>query len=346
MTATRESAFPLGSILTRPSNRTAFTVATRVAAFLLLFWPAAASSQDSAISVSNGSATAQVAPGEARSPGGSSESPVGSGSDRTKTGQWLHSPPAGTAGGGGDPGAKSNPTGDRVDGLIRATRHPKWKTRWNAVNELGLLKEPRGIPALVERALRDDNPHPRWRSLWAMRTIDRKGTDVVPRLLGGLEDGDPDVLHNAAIALAFFGRPEARAQLLRALSDPIEFRRWEAVYSFRDLGNAAVVDALLPLLDVVNESSTRVRGETALVLGRIGDDRVVPALVRTLRADDSREVRWRAALALMSVGDACLTGVLQDVLSFETDTRVREQINKTIAAMGRSKRRRECPAER
>ena len=56
--------------------------------------------------------------------------------------------------------------------LVAATRHPVWKVRWDAVNELGLRKDPDGIAALAERALHDDNSHPRMRSLWAISAID------------------------------------------------------------------------------------------------------------------------------------------------------------------------------
>ena len=48
-----------------------------------------------------------------------------------------------------------------VEDLIEATENPDWKVRWDAVNTLGNLKDRRGIPALVNRAIYDDNPHPR-----------------------------------------------------------------------------------------------------------------------------------------------------------------------------------------
>ena len=51
------------------------------------------------------------------------------------------------------------PSGDPVLALIRDTGDPDWKVRWDAVNELGKLKDRRAVPALVDRALYDDNPH-------------------------------------------------------------------------------------------------------------------------------------------------------------------------------------------
>ncbi len=322
----RVPASPVGLAAPRPDVGTAFAVAARLAVIVLAIWPAAVSAANSAT----------VAP---------SSSASGPGHDRAAIGRSSKTSPSAVSAAAADARPRNQPTVEPVPDLIRATRDPIWKKRWDAVNALGILKDPRGMAALTERSLHDDNPHPRWRSLWAMSAVDRKATAAIPTLVEGLQSADPIVVHNAAIALAFFGRPEALDQLLRTLNDPDNFRRWEIVFSFRKLRNAAVVPALVPLLDAANEPSTRVRGETALVLSRIGDgdDTVAPALMRSLRTDVSHKVRWRAALALASVGDACLTAVLRDIMSSETVSRVREQIKKTIAAIGRSKRRRECP---
>ena len=81
-----------------------------------------------------------------------------------------------------------------LEDLIKATEDPTWKVRWDAVNALGELQDPRGIPALVQRALHDDNPHPRWRSLWALKAVDSQGLQVIPGLRSGLHDPDPVVV--------------------------------------------------------------------------------------------------------------------------------------------------------
>ncbi|MFB3120431.1 MAG: HEAT repeat domain-containing protein [Stenotrophomonas maltophilia] len=58
-----------------------------------------------------------------------------------------------------------------LEELIRATKSPDWKTRWDAVNDLGNLKDPKAIPSLASRAHYDDNSHPRWRSLWSLASV-------------------------------------------------------------------------------------------------------------------------------------------------------------------------------
>ncbi len=334
MTPSRDS----GSILTR--IRKGLTAAARLGAFLFAFWPTAAFMATSAKELPNGRAD----PVGLRLSGEPSKTAVRPAGDRAQVGAATESSPAGAGGGWLDQGSESGSTGDSLEQLLRATRDPNWKKRWDAVNELGKLKDPRGMSALVERALYDDNPHPRWRSLWAISAIDRKGVDALPGLMDALENADPNVAHNAAIALAYFGQPEARPRILRTLGDPLEFRRWEAVFSLRRLGNKETVPALLRLLNGGTEPSARVRGEAVLVLSRIGDETIVPTLVETLRADVSHEVRWRAALALKSLADVCVTGPLREALSSETDAKVREQIGVALAAVGQPERHRACPS--
>ena len=50
-----------------------------------------------------------------------------------------------------------------------------WGVRWRAVNVLGSIRDPRGIEGLARRALTDDNPHVRWRSLWALARTEPDG---------------------------------------------------------------------------------------------------------------------------------------------------------------------------
>ena len=220
-----------------------------------------------------------------------------------------------------------------IDDLIRATEDPNWKTRWDAVNALGNLKDPRGVPALAQRALLDENPHPRWRSLWALSSVDQAGTDAIPLFRAGLESSDPEEVRNAAVALAFFDQEEAGPELLNGLRDSDPWRRWEAVFSLKNVGNPQVVQALVPSLDPKVEPNTRTRQETTLTLGQIGNEEVVPALLTALKQDASPEVRWRAALALSRLGFPSALAGLEQALLAEQDGHVRENIEQAIARL-------------
>ena len=214
--------------------------------------------------------------------------------------------------------------------LVAATRHPVWKVRWDAVNELGLREDPDGIAALAERALYDDNSHPRWRSLWAISAIDRQATQAIPEFISALEDTDPVVVRNAAIALAFFHHEEARPELLNSLEDPDSFRRWEAVFSLNNVGSDEVIMALLPRLDESVEPNTRVRSQVALTLGQIGGPELVPALLGTLKNDPEPGVRMRAVLSLGRTGGPAALEGLRAALAVEPDTTVRDALKNAI----------------
>ncbi len=214
--------------------------------------------------------------------------------------------------------------------LIAATRHPVWKVRWDAVNELGLREDPDGIAALAERALYDDNTHPRWRSLWAISAIDRQPKQAIPEFISALEDTDPAVVRNAAIALAFFNHEAARPELLNALEDSDSFRRWEAVFSLGNVGSDEVIAALLPRLDQSVEPNTRVRSQVALTLGDLGGPELVPALLGTLKNDPQAGVRMRAVFSLSQIGGPAALEGLQAALAIEEDATVRDALQNAI----------------
>ena len=230
-------------------------------------------------------------------------------------------------------GASLNITDASVEELILATEDPDWGVRWDAVNRLGELEDIRAVPALVRRALYDDNPHPQWRALWALSAVDREGVETIPLFLEALDDPEPVVVHNAALGLAFFDRPEARPALIESLKSPIAYRRWEAVFSLRNVGNDQVVAAILPLLDPLVEPDDGVRGEVVLALGRIALEQTTPDLLDALRNDISPKVRWRTTLSLGSSSDPSVLTELEQALSVEQDSQVREGIEDAIAQL-------------
>jgi HEAT repeat protein len=221
-----------------------------------------------------------------------------------------------------------------VDELILATESNQWKTRWDAVNALGNLKDPTAVPALAARALRDDNPHPRWRSLWALKSVDSQGARAIPLLREGLESAEPVEVRNAAVALAFYSQPDAQTELLNGLEDSDPWRRWEAVFSLKNMGDSEAALAIATLLDAGFEPDIRTRQETALTLGQIGDESSIPPLMTALNSDPAAAVRWRAALALSRLGNAAALPGLNTALDSELDADVREHIADAIAKLG------------
>lgn len=219
--------------------------------------------------------------------------------------------------------------------LIGDTEDPDWTIRWDAVNELGKLRDKRAVSALARRVLYDDNNHPRWRSLWALKAVDRRGSEAIPLLRDALSDAlsyaDEAVARNAAVGLAFFGQPEGRAELLRGLGDQDSFRRWEAIYSLRKIGNHEVAEEMVLLLGEDMEPETRVRSEVALTLGYMRSRDLVAPLMNSLKTDTSPQVRWRAAMALSKLGNSTIVEELEEIMGTEQDPQVQKHVQVALS---------------
>jgi hypothetical protein len=86
---------------------------------------------------------------------------------------------------------------------------------------------------------------------------------------------------------------------------------------------------------LAEDGNYKVRVQAALVLGRLGDARAVPCLVKAL-ADANKTVRAIAAQALGQVGDPAAADPLRKLLATEGDPFVRAQTGKAIAALAAS----------
>lgn len=56
--------------------------------------------------------------------------------------------------------------------LIRVTKGSDTHLRWEAVDSLGSIRDSAAIPAVMERAFQDPDVHVRWRSIWAITSLD------------------------------------------------------------------------------------------------------------------------------------------------------------------------------
>ena len=131
----------------------------------------------------------------------------------------------------------------------------------------------------------------------------------VPVLIDLLDDPDPQVVDAAVDALARLGDPAAAPGLAGLLGSG-RAGQMSVVEALAALGEAAVQ----PVSSRLADPDPAVRVQAAETLGRAGAPAAVDALAGAL-ADDVREVRLAAALALGEVGDAgrpALEGLLAD----------------------------------
>jgi len=235
------------------------------------------------------------------------------------------------------PGTTSASWPDGTSAVVPKVTDAAW-VRWDAVNMLGNLasREPQafapGIPALADRALRDINPHPRWRSLWALSVFPPEVEDeeIIPRLRAGLESDDPRIVWDAAVALAFFGQAEAAPFLNQGLgaAESYSYQRWEAIFCLGMVHNDESVSLLIAILTNPAEE-LRLRQEATNSLGRVRDPRAIPALVAALE-DPAAGLRWRAAQALTKLGDPSVIPALEAALAREQDEFAIEQMKEAL----------------
>lgn len=83
---------------------------------------------------------------------------------------------------------------------------------------------------------------------------------------------------------------------------------------------------------VIEDGNYKVRVQAALVLGKLGDPRAVQPLIKAL-GDQNKTVRGIAASALGQLGDALAVEPLRDLLRHESDSFVRGQAEKAVAAL-------------
>ena len=95
--------------------------------------------------------------------------------------------------------------------------------------------------------------------------------------------------------------------------------------------DAAKVDELCRTV-VDSSSNYKVRVQAALVLGKLGDARAVQPLIKAL-GDENRTVRGIAASALGQIGDPAALDPLRDLVRRESDSFVKGQAEKAVAAL-------------
>jgi hypothetical protein len=83
---------------------------------------------------------------------------------------------------------------------------------------------------------------------------------------------------------------------------------------------------------LTGDSSYKVRVQAALVLGKLGDRRAVPALIRAL-SDANETVRGVAAISLGKLGDASAQEALSSVSNSDRSDYVRQQARKALAML-------------
>ncbi len=226
-----------------------------------------------------------------------------------------------------------------VPALIEALRYKSWhedyiilsSVRENSAEALGRIGDTMAIPALIDSMEDDPDDDVRLKATWALgelgdpeavdalitaledknwgvrrtaaNALGRIGDDrAVPYLIKALEDNDWHVRKYAAVSLGKMQDKRAIPILLEAMDDEDADVRWKAMLALGKLGESAVP----PLIKTLKNKNWRVRSKSAEVLGKIGGEDALHALISLLvgrTTDKNRHVRGKAAEALGRIGD-------------------------------------------
>ena len=213
--------------------------------------------------------------------------------------------------------------------VCRSIEHSDFVVRWEIVNLLGNLEDPRGVDPLIDRILFDVNHHVRWRAIWALAAL--RVEPASDKFIPYLEHRNKQVQWRAAVGASMFDRMEAIPVLLTGLRSANSFTRWEAVNALARTHNAETTAAVLPMLE---DSDKGVRHETVLCLSHIADPQALKTLVELLDHSDP-QIRWRAAMGLGFARHRPAVGSLKQRLELESEETVRDHLQRAIHKLER-----------
>lgn len=183
---------------------------------------------------------------------------------------------------------------ESVQPLVNALHDPAEGVRREALHALGRMSSVAARGPLMN-LVRSNEPAP-VRAAAIEALAERGERDALPALIDALRESGEDVQVAAAMGLGTLKDPRGvgpLADLLAGGTAPANVRK-EAVRSLEGLGDEKVVPILLR---VVQDPDPFVRKFALRALGKLGDEMVVPALIEALR-DAVPEVKEAAARAL------------------------------------------------
>ena len=159
--------------------------------------------------------------------------------------------------------------------------------------------------------------------------VDHLGTNSIPPLIAGIRTAtDDDTARLCCYYLARFDE-KARASIPAIL--PLLHRDKTRTTAFYTLGHLRATKAFRPAMAALNGTPELVRLRAAQALGKIGDRRAIPALLRKLD-DEMYDVRYAAEDALVNFGNPSLTS-LREAYRRATP-RARPHILEALAKLG------------
>lgn len=203
--------------------------------------------------------------------------------------------------------AQAGVSPDRFEAIAASLRDEDWRVRRATVEDLSRSAQPDLLRALLDELRRNHRNFSALSS--ALRLLATTDHDLTEPLASLLDDPDPDLRMQVALALGEQQDPAAAEPLIRALEDPDQNVRFHAIEALGRLRAPSAVEALASIA----ESGDFFLSFAALdALALIHDPRVATRLVRLL---DKGDVREAVISMLAATGDVLAVGPLAGVIN-------------------------------
>jgi HEAT repeat protein len=218
--------------------------------------------------------------------------------------------------------------------LTRALEDKDSAVRQSAAEALGKIGSKKGIAALI-KMMKDEDATVRQSAAEALARI---GKPTIPSLVRALRNENPVFLHSVVSALGMGGTPAASA-LIAVLKNPQEnlLARQYAAMALAKIG-AEVKKVVPALIESLKDDDSRIRRSVAGALGKIGPEATaaLPELIEILKDQGENSlVRQYAATALARIGPRAdeVDSALVEALS-DDDSKIHEAAIKALAEIG------------
>ncbi|MDJ0535141.1 MAG: HEAT repeat domain-containing protein [Xenococcaceae cyanobacterium MO_207.B15] len=218
--------------------------------------------------------------------------------------------------------------------LVEAlSHHSNEVVRRAAAKTLTLIGDPVTIPPLLDAFLNDEDQVVRNSSVGALARIGEQSVTPLLEILASNEN-DETIKGHAAWALAFIGS-KGKEQIYKAYHSDSEEVRTAVVGAIAKIAEEQPeARAFKVLLESLSDSSVNVRSEAAAALGNLAHVPAIPHLLDLLTRQEV-ENRKSAALALMKIGDRTVLEPLQNALTQESDSGVKQVIQLAITQLNK-----------